>query len=38
MALNSGQYAYLTEAYVAAPDLAIPGYMDSSGTYAYNIF
>jgi hypothetical protein len=38
MTLSSGQYAYLTEVYVAANDLAWPGVMDSPGTYAYNIF
>jgi len=38
MSLSSGQYAYLTEAYVAAPDLDWKGYMTGSGSYAYNIF
>ncbi|HEY2017356.1 MAG TPA: hypothetical protein VGH38_27815 [Bryobacteraceae bacterium] len=38
MSLNSGQYAYLTEAFVAAPDLDWKGYMHGTGTYAFNIF
>ncbi len=38
MALTSGQYAYLTETYVAAPDLEWKNNMTSTGTYAYNIF
>jgi len=38
MSLSSGQFAYLTEAYVAAPDLDWKGYMSGTGAYAFNIF
>ncbi len=38
MALSSGQYAYLTEAYVAAPDVDWQGFMTGTGAYAFNIF
>lgn len=38
MSLSSGQFAYLTEAYVAAPDLEWRGSMTSPGAYAFNIF
>ncbi len=38
MAIDSGQFAYLTEAYVAAPDLDWKGFMSGTGTYAFNIF
>ncbi len=38
MQVDSGQFAYLTEAYVAAPDLRWKDFMQSTGTYAFNIF
>ena len=38
MSINSGQFAYLTETYVAAPDLDWRGFMSGTGTYTYNIF
>jgi hypothetical protein len=38
MAVNSGEYKFLTEAYVAAMDLDWKGFMSGTGTYAYNIF
>ncbi len=38
MTIASGQVAWVTEVFVAAPDLDIPGFMRGTGTYAYNIF
>ena len=38
MSLSSGQFAYLTEAYVAAPDIDWKGYMTGTGSYSFNIF
>ena len=36
--LQSGQYAYLSEAYFASPDLDWPGFLSGSGSYARAIF
>ncbi len=38
MAINSGEYKFLTEVYVAASDLDWKGFMSGTGTYSYNIF
>lgn len=38
MALDPGKFAYLTEAYVAAPDVDWKGFMGGTGAYAFNIF
>jgi hypothetical protein len=36
--LQSGQFAYLSEAYFASPDLDFPGFLSGSGTYSRAIF
>ena len=38
MNLDPGKFAYLTEAYVAAPDIDWKGFMGCTGAYAFNIF
>ncbi len=36
--LETGQFAYLSEAYFASPDLDWPGFLSGSGTYSRAIF
>eukprot|EP00456_Euglypha_rotunda_P042903 TRINITY_DN33523_c0_g1_i1.p1 TRINITY_DN33523_c0_g1~~TRINITY_DN33523_c0_g1_i1.p1 ORF type:complete len:209 (-),score=29.01 TRINITY_DN33523_c0_g1_i1:459-1085(-) len=38
IALNDGEFAYLSEAYFLTPEISMPGYRDNTYVYSRNIF
>ena len=38
LALNDGEFAYLSEAYFLTPEISMPGYRDNTYVYQRNIF